>query len=69
MVKFAYDPVIYPIESSWFGQLNEDGKIVKMEETDIYKEDRFGLQTLHQSGRLFAHNIKGVHLEFKDNHI
>jgi hypothetical protein len=36
MVKFIYDPIIYPIESSWFGEVAENGEIIKMEETLIY---------------------------------
>jgi palmitoyl-protein thioesterase len=33
MVKFMYDPVIYPMESSWFGEINEFGQEVPMEQT------------------------------------
>ena len=36
MVKFMYDPIIYPQESSWFGEINQDGKVIPMEETQIY---------------------------------
>jgi hypothetical protein len=31
MVKFMYDPVIYPMESSWFGEINEIGQEIPME--------------------------------------
>ena len=47
MIKFSKDPVIYPIESSWFGNINLEGNVDVMENTRIYKEDLFGLRTLH----------------------
>ncbi len=53
MIKFLRDPIIYPIESSWFGQISSDGKLIKMEETEIYKQNTFGLRTLDEEGRLF----------------
>ena len=37
MYKFESDPIIYPNESTWFGEKNAEGKIIKMEETIIYK--------------------------------
>lgn len=46
MVKFMHDPIVYPIESSWFGETNGDGKVIPMEETRIFKENTFGLKTL-----------------------
>ena len=36
MVKFMYDPVIYPMESAFFGEINEDGVEVPMEKTKVY---------------------------------
>ena len=69
MVKFIYDPVVFPIESSWFGEINKKGEIIPMEQTDIYKSNLFGLKTIDESGRLHKETIDGVHLEFKDNHI
>lgn len=52
MVKFTHDPIIFPRESSWFGQNDGNGKTIPMEETQIYKENTFGLQTLAQEGRI-----------------
>jgi hypothetical protein len=36
MIKFIYDPIVYPIESSWFGEIDENGEIITMEQTRIY---------------------------------
>jgi len=64
MIKFSRDPVIYPTESSWFGNINLDGHVDTMENTRAYKEDLFGLRTLHQQGRIGRHEIDGEHLEY-----
>ena len=69
LIKFIYDPVIYPIESSWFGEINPKGEIIPMEKTAIYQNNTFGLKTLNESGRIKRLIIEGVHLEFKDKHI
>ena len=52
MVKFQHDPIIYPRESSWFGETLPDGRVIPMEETRLYKENLFGLKTLADEGRL-----------------
>ena len=31
MVKFMHDPIVYPRESSWFGETNADGNVIPME--------------------------------------
>ena len=65
MVKFTKDPIIYPIESSWFGLTDKDGKVVPMEETTIFKENLFGLKTLSDEKRIEKKEIDGVHLQFE----
>lgn len=62
MVKFLKDPIIYPVESSWFGQTDKAGKVVPMEETTIFKENLFGLKTLAEEKRIEKKEIDGVHL-------
>ena len=63
MVKFKYDPMVYPIESSWFGENGPDGKTIPMEATALFKEDKFGLKTLSDQGRIDKKEIEGVHLQ------
>ena len=36
MIKFMHDPIVYPRESSWFGETNPDGVVIPMEQTKIY---------------------------------
>jgi len=52
MVKFSWDPMVYPRESSWFGENGPDGKTFPMEETSLFKEDKFGLKSLADEGRI-----------------
>jgi palmitoyl-protein thioesterase len=45
-VMFTEDTVIYPKESSWFWELQEDNTILPLNETEFYKQDLIGLRTL-----------------------
>ena len=69
LVKFAKDPIVFPRESSWFGEVNPDGQVIPMEETTIFKENKFGLKTLFDQKRLEKKEIDGVHLQFVNEHI
>jgi len=62
MVKFLKDPIIYPKESSWFGQIDESGNTLPMEQTEIYLHNLFGLKTLDQEKRISKKEINGLHL-------
>lgn len=35
-----------------------------MEDTDLYKQNKFGLKTINEQGRIFKHEIDGEHLEY-----
>lgn len=69
MIKFTNDPVIHPIESAWFGQINQHGEVIPMEETHIYKHNTFGLKTLHEQERIFKHEKEGEHLQYGPEYI
>lgn len=62
MLKFKFDIIIYPQESAWFGELSPDGNVLSYEETKLFKENTFGLKTLHDQGRIFKEEIEGGHL-------
>lgn len=62
MFKFSKDPIIYPHESAWFGEVSLDGKTVPMEETGIYKQNTLGLKTLDDEKRIERKQIDGFHL-------
>ena len=69
MIKFAQDPVIHPIESSWFGQVSPSGEVIPMEDTAIYQDNKFGLKTLHEQERIFKHSVEGEHLQYGPEYI
>jgi palmitoyl-protein thioesterase len=69
LVKFLKDPIIFPRESSWFGDTTKEGKVIPMEETRLYKENLFGLKTLDEEGRILRKEIDGLHLQFVNEHI
>jgi len=46
MFKYSKDPIIYPRESAWFGEEIDADVIIPMEQTQIYKDNTFGLKTL-----------------------
>ena len=47
LVVFLKDETIFPVCSSWFCNLKENGETIPMEETDEYINDLFGLKTLN----------------------
>lgn len=53
MIMFSRDEIIFPKESAWFSQLDPAGKVVPMEQTDLYTKNLFGLRTLDEEGRIF----------------
>jgi len=63
LIKFKFDTIIYPNESTWFGDITPDGQIRPMEETQIFKENTFGLKTLRDQGRIFKDEVEGGHLQ------
>lgn len=67
LVKFLDDMMVEPRESSLFGFYSDAQKstIVPMEETTLYKQDRIGLRTLHESNRVHRISIPGGHLQYK----
>lgn len=54
------DNVITPWQSSQFGYYDANETIIEMKAQDIYVEDRIGLRTLDESGRLHVVTVPGV---------
>ena len=53
MIEFSLDEIIYPYCSANFCEIDNDDHITYMEDTLIYKDDTFGLQTLDKEGKLY----------------
>ncbi|XP_071820411.1 lysosomal thioesterase PPT2-A-like isoform X2 [Apostichopus japonicus] len=60
MISGPDDGVITPWQSSHFAFFDEELNIVEMENQMVYKEDYFGLQTLHKRGALQKCIMSGV---------
>ncbi|KAJ8726116.1 hypothetical protein PYW07_000814 [Mythimna separata] len=54
------DNVITPWQSSQFGYYDANETIIEMKEQDIYMEDKIGLRTLDETGRLHIVTVPGV---------
>ena len=61
---FSRDTMIYPKESAWFYELQKDGSVLEVQNTDLYKEDLLGLQQLIKKKAVDFHVFKGDHLRF-----
>lgn len=68
-VKFTNDTMIYPKETAWFWQLQADGSIIPVQETDFYKNDLIGLRALEQAGKVQYVDFEGDHLHITDDEI
>lgn len=62
LVKYEQDKALIPNESSWFGHYTEQGYEYSMESTELYKEDKLGLQALVASGKLVRLISPGDHI-------
>lgn len=68
LIKFKYDFVVVPNDSSWFsyypwGSLNR-GEIQPMNKTDLYKEDWIGLRALDEAGKVDLKVCPAMHMKF-----
>ena len=65
MIKFENDSIVDPIESEHFGffEYGNLSRIIKLEESSLYIEDRLGLQVLDKSNRLIKISLPGDHLQ------
>ncbi|KAI7870838.1 Alpha/Beta hydrolase protein [Spinellus fusiger] len=66
MVKFSQDTMIKPAETAWFWSLDKNGTLVPLQEQQIYTQDRLGLQTLGNEGRLKFLVCPGQHMRITD---
>ncbi|GMR43995.1 hypothetical protein PMAYCL1PPCAC_14190, partial [Pristionchus mayeri] len=64
--NLVLDVTVIPRESSWFGFYAEKNidVIVPYNESILYKEDRIGLRTLDETGRLHFYTMHGKHMAY-----
>jgi len=68
LIKFKYDFVVVPNDSSWFayypfGSLDRK-EILQMSQTDMYKEDWIGLKSLDEQGKIVFKECPAMHMKF-----
>lgn len=64
LIKFTNDTKIIPNESEHFGYKDSNDKVLKINETDIYLQDKIGLKYLLENDRIIFEEIEGDYLEY-----
>ncbi|CAL8134892.1 unnamed protein product [Orchesella dallaii] len=66
LVLFDDDSIVEPKESEWFGYFRpgSDKEIVRLEDSQLYKEDWLGLKAMNEGGKLHFLSSPGDHLQF-----
>jgi palmitoyl-protein thioesterase len=64
MVEALEDTMVEPKEGEHWSFLNADRAIVSMRETELYKKDSFGLQTVDKAQKIFFETTAGDHMQF-----
>ena len=66
LVKAKKDTMVFPSESEWFGEYapKDYATVLSMKETEGYKTDSFGLQSLHTAKKIHFESTEGNHLDF-----
>lgn len=64
LIGFKNDKMISPKESAEFCEYNENYELKKMNETDAYINDLFGLKTLDNKKAIHVQYLDGEHTEF-----
>uniref|UniRef100_A0A0N4ZPF7 Palmitoyl-protein thioesterase 1 n=1 Tax=Parastrongyloides trichosuri TaxID=131310 RepID=A0A0N4ZPF7_PARTI len=68
LVKFLRDEMVVPKESEWFGFYDKSGvKVIPMENTTLYSDDKLGLKKLSDSGRMYLLECDGQHLQMSED--
>lgn len=62
MYMFANDTVAVPKQSAWFGEVNSEGKVIKLDDQALYRQDWLGLKWLNERGRLVFRVAEGQHM-------
>ena len=64
LAQFAYDQIVQPKGSEYFGARDINGNDVPMEQQKVYINDSFGLKTVNEAGKIQKEVIYGGHMQF-----
>ncbi|CCO31251.1 palmitoyl-protein thioesterase [Rhizoctonia solani AG-1 IB] len=77
LVLFSEDKTVVPKESGWFGSYKpanlsepdamDEEVIVPMRQQPIYKDNRIGLRTLDEAGKIHFTTCEGPHMRISDD--
>ncbi|XP_022122260.2 palmitoyl-protein thioesterase 1 [Pieris rapae] len=69
MVKFDNDTIVQPKETEWFGFYapGQAKKLITLQESDLYLNDRLGLQEMDNAGKLVFLSVPGDHIQFSED--
>lgn len=68
MIRAMGDTMVWPNIGEWWGQYTPGQFKTEqtIKETDLYKQDLFGLRTVDEAGKIFYNSTKGNHLDFTE---
>jgi palmitoyl-protein thioesterase len=66
MIWSPYDTVLSPAESGKFSFFDEQLKVIRLEDTDLYKKDLLGLKYLNENGRLKTYQTNCSHVDHRN---
>ncbi|XP_045495750.1 palmitoyl-protein thioesterase 1 [Colias croceus] len=69
LVKFDGDSIVQPKETEWFGfyEPGQAKKLITLQESELYLQDRLGLKKMDEAGKLVFLSVDGDHLRFSED--
>jgi palmitoyl-protein thioesterase len=67
LVKYINDISVIPNESTHFGYTDNFGRVIKLEDTELYEKDKLGLRRMKENGKLIMLTSPNEHLELDEN--
>lgn len=61
--RFQDDVTVVPRDSAWFADVGEDGGVVEVKQTELWRGDWVGLRALAADGRLTLATAPGGHMQ------
>lgn len=61
------DISVIPNESTQFGFMDRNGRLLKLEDTELFQKDRLGLKKMKDDGKLLMLDAPMEHLELEEN--
>ncbi|KAK0174038.1 hypothetical protein PV328_007156 [Microctonus aethiopoides] len=69
LVLFENDTMVQPRESEWFGfyKPGQSVELQTLQQSQLYKEDRLGLNKMDNNGKIHFLSVMGNHLQFTNH--